>query len=184
MPAIALIRRLLLLAGIVLAAPPAELLAQGRSEGPSQLVITYRDGRRVNIPLSEIERFEVASERRAETSASTSTSASATPTGTGGAAPTASLALTGLAASVPGTWMHRSTAVFDIQRFLPNGVVTTRTGTRGSWSIDGSELVVKWPTGVVHRYRIEAGETQLSGMATPVEKKEKPEPISLERMRG
>jgi hypothetical protein len=37
---------------------------------------------------------------------------------------------------------------------------------------------------VIHRYTIEAGSTQLSGTATPANKKEKPEPITLERMRG
>jgi hypothetical protein len=164
--------RLALLACTLPGGTSTMLVAQSRSDALSQLVITYRDGRRVSIPLSEIERFEVSGEARP----STVTSGNATVT-----APTT---LQGLSAEVPGTWMHRSTAVFDIQRFLPSGIVTTRNGSRGKWNIDGGALVVTWPNGVIHRYTIEAGSTQLSGTATPADKKEKPEPITLERMRG
>ncbi|MCU0650216.1 MAG: hypothetical protein MUF00_19670 [Gemmatimonadaceae bacterium] len=174
--------RLIAAVAIVASIDVASATAQSRADTPMQLVITYRDGRRVNIPLSEIERFEVGGERRAEVVAAASTAA-ATP-GTAPASAPPAMELTGLAASIPGTWMHRSHAVFDIQRFLPSGAVTTRTGTRGTWTVEGQVLVVKWPNGVVHKYGIEAGATLLEGSAIPVEKKEKPEPISLERMRG
>jgi hypothetical protein len=161
-----------LFACTILSGSVTMLSAQTRSDAVSQLVITYRDGRRVSIPLSEIERFEVSGEARPSPVASTNATAPAP------------VALQGLSAEIPGTWMHRSTAVFDIQRFLPSGVVTTRNGARGKWNIDGSALVVTWPNGVVHRYPMEAGSTQLSGTSTPADKKEKPEPITLERMRG
>jgi hypothetical protein len=163
------------LSSLTLAVATAPLAAQSRADAPTQLVITYRDGRRVNIPLSEIERFEVSG----AAPVAAPTTAAATPSAT-----VASTELSGLAAEIPGTWMHRSTAVFDIQRFLPTGVVTTRNGGRGKWSIDGTSLVVTWSNGVVHRYAMESGSTQLTGNATPADKKEKPEPITLERMRG
>ncbi|MCU0633694.1 MAG: hypothetical protein MUE41_02375 [Gemmatimonadaceae bacterium] len=174
----------LLLASVLLLDAGATTLAsaQSRPDAPSQLVITYRDGRRVNIPLSEIERFEVSSgERRVDIASSAPQAAAAVTTPAAGPS---TMPLSGLAAGVPGTWMHRSHAVFDIQRFLPSGVVTTRTGTRGTWAMSADTLIVKWPTGVVHKYGVQDGATQLGGIAMPLDKKEKPEPISLERMRG
>ncbi len=167
-----------LAAAALVALPAARAAAQSppAADGPSQLVLTYRDGRRVSIPLADLVRFEV-------TGTGAPAPARDIPATTPPAAAPAAAAVHPFAATLPGTWMHRSTAVFDIQRFRADGSVLSQHGSRGTWTVERDELVVKWPNGVTHRYKVEPGATQLGGYAMPVDKREKPEPITLERMR-